>query len=578
MRRTKIVATLGPSSTNRQIFRQLVDEGLDVARINLSHGTTEMHRETIQMVRAVEQEIGRPIGVMLDTAGPEVRLRTREDSGLELEVGQRVTLGRGPEADLRPSIPDVIEHLTPGSQLVLGDGNIQLVVDESGDPAVLRVTAGGWLGNNKKVTCPGDIWPLPVLTEADEDALQMGLAEGIDWIAASFIRTADDVVAVRRQLEQWGGHVPIIAKIETRAAIENLESVVRMADGLMVARGDLGVEYPPEDVPWLQKKIIDAANRAGKPVITATQMLESMVQGNRPTRAEVTDIAHAVMEGTDAVMLSEETAAGRYPVEAVRVMARAAEVSENHPDDGGVLHRFVSGTVTDAVCHAALTAAEDLDAQVIITATQNGGTAFSMAAHRPRVPVLAVTPCAPAARRLTLVWGVHSQLMRSHDSLEKTMSEAISMAVRGGWAAAGDRAILTAGAPLGESGSTNLLRVVTIGEILLRGQGMGPEGEVQGPVIVVNRSGDANVEQVRGKVLVIHAGEPELVPLMQAAAAILVEEGGLTSPAAILGISEGIPTVVGVSAASERLSSGQWVTVDAAGGLVRTAGERDTED
>ncbi|WP_243239353.1 pyruvate kinase [Sulfobacillus harzensis] len=460
MRRTKIVATLGPSSTNREVLRQLVEQGLDVARINLSHGTVDHHRVVIRLVRAIEQEAGRPIGVLLDTAGPEVRIRTRNPAGLKLVHGAELILGTSDDADLRPNLPALLSYLNVEDRLVLGDGNLALAVKEVGDVARVVVESAGFLDDNKKITCPGQVWPLPVLTDLDRAALAMGIEEGIDWVAASFIRTADDVVQVRRYLEELGSAVPIIAKIETKAAVENLEAVVRMSDGIMVARGDLGVEYPPEDVPWLQRAIISAANRAGKPVITATQMLESMVHDNRPTRAEVTDVAHAVLEGTDAVMLSEETAAGDFPVEALAVMARTAAASEAHLTDPPK-PRFISGTVTDGVCHAALTAAEDLEARVIVTATETGHTAFSMAAHRPHVPILAVTPYEEVARRLTLVWGIQSQLINEHRSLEAMVSDAVAIAVRYGWADAGDRVIVTGGAPVGQAGSTNGRRPVS---------------------------------------------------------------------------------------------------------------------
>lgn len=568
MRKTKIVATLGPASANPEIFRKLVEAGLDVARVNLSHGTVEVHRQVIRMVRDVEHELGRPIGIMLDTAGPEVRMRTQSPDGLLLQEGQTLTLGVGKQYDLSPSISDLINILEPGHRLVVGDGNLILEVRDGSDSMEVVVIRGGHLANNKKVTAPGQVWPLPVLTETDCQALQMGIVEGIDWIAASFIRTAEDVIEVRRQVELWGGTTPIMAKIETRLAMENLDAVVRLVDGLMVARGDLGVEYAAEDVPWLQKRIIDAANRAGKPVVTATQMLESMVREGRPTRAEITDIAHAVLEGTDAVMLSEETAAGLYPIQAVEVMARAAEVSEAHPWDGMQRARYGSGTVTDGVCHAALTAAEDLDAAVIITATESGHTAQSMAAHRPRVPILALTRHDTVARRLSVVWGLHTQLMHGRDTLEDMVDESVAIAVKHGWAKPGDRVIVTAGAPVGHAGSTNVLRVVTIGRVLLRGQGMGPEGEVSGPVMILRNPNVVSPDEIAGKILVVGHTDGEWTPHMKEASAIIAEAQGLTSHAAIVGVSFGIPTVIGVKDATRLLTTGQVVTVDARAGAV----------
>ncbi len=566
MRRTKIVATLGPASIDPEVFGRLMEAGADVARINLSHGSVDRHRATIRMVREAEQRLGRPIAILLDTAGPEVRIKTR-GKGVELQEGQHVTLGPG--AELEPSIPHVLEMLNEGDELVIGDGNIVLRVDELGDVADVVVRQGGYLSDNKKISCPKRAWPLPVLTAGDEEALQMGIEEGADWVAASFIRSGEDLIELRRQLEIWGGaDLALMAKIETRLAVDNLAEIVRLADGLMVARGDLGVEFPPEDVPWLQKTIIDAANRAGKPVITATQMLESMVHAERPTRAEITDIAHAVLEGTDAVMLSEETAVGEHPVAAVQVMARTAAVSEAHPWDGMARPRYGSGTVTDAVCHAALTAAEDLDARVIVTATETGHTAVAMAAHRPRVPILAVTPHNTVARRLTLVWGLNTQLMTWQGTLESMIEESVAIAAHQGWATTGDRVIVTAGAPVGESGSTNVLRVMTIGEVLLKGQGMGPEGEVRGEAIVVDDPREVSPDRVKDKVLVAPETDREWVPLMQEARAIVVEAGGLTSHAAVVGVSLGIPTVVGVEGAMRTCKTGMLLTVDAVSGRI----------
>ncbi len=572
MRRTKIVATLGPASVEPRIFRQMVDSGLDVARINLSHGDVERHRQVIHMVREVERLVGRPIGIMMDTSGPEVRLRTLKAEGVAVKQGDVLTLGDGDGADLMPSLLKFSQLLAVGERLVIGDGNVVLEVFQidSRARASLRVLQGTYLDNNKKVTCTGQTWDLPVLTDADRAALRMGIEEGIDWIAASFIRRPEDVVEVRRQVELWGGaDVPIMAKIETRLAIENLDMIARLADGLMVARGDLGVEYPPEDVPWLQKQIIEASSCLGKPVVTATQMLESMVHSSRPTRAEITDIAHAVLEGSDAVMLSEETAVGDFPVEAVRVMAKAAEVSEAHPWDGLKRGRYGSSTVTDAVCHAALTAAEDLEARLIITATESGHTAQSMAAHRPRVPVLALTPYERVGRRLTLVWGLRTQIMNTHTSLEGMVEEAVAIAVQSQWAGPGDRLIITVGAPVGEAGSTNVLRVVSVGHVLLRGQGLGPEGEVHGVVRLVGGLGEIEPEELSGKVLVVSTSDGDWTPYMERARAIVAEAGGLTSHAAIVGISLGIPTVIGVAGAMSQLSDGQLVTVDAVAGTIR---------
>lgn len=574
MRKTKIVATLGPASIDPAVFQRMVEAGLDVARINLSHGPVDQHRQVIRMVREVERVLGRPVGILLDTAGPEVRIRTRDKEGMNVEPGTILTMGESGDVDLTASVPGLTNMLEIGHQLVVGDGSLIMEVRKSGDTAELVMVQGGFLADNKKVTSPGQFWDLPILTADDADAIKMGIEEEIDWIAASFIRTPDDVVHIRRQVEAWGGpEIQIMAKIETKMAVDTLDTIVRLADGVMVARGDLGVEYAPEDVPWLQKRIIDVANHLGKPVVTATQMLESMVHEKRPTRAEVTDIAHAVLEGSDAVMLSEETAIGDYPVDAIGVMGRACAASEAHPWDGMQRMHYGSGTVTDAVCHAALTAAEDLSARVIITATESGHTAQAMAAHRPHVPILAVTPYARVGRRLTLVWGLNTQIMNTHTSVEGMVEESVGIAVRLGWAEAGDRVIVTAGAPVGEAGSTNVLRVISVGHVLLRGQGIGPGGEVQGLVAVLTDLSEIRPEDVADKVVVVGQSDGDYTQYMQKARAIVAEAGGLTSHAAIVGISMGVPTVIGVRDALSRLSDGQWVTVDAAAGTVRQGRE-----
>lgn len=569
MRKTKIVATLGPASTDPAVFQRMVEAGLDVARINLSHGSVPAHRDVIRMVRAAEEGAERPVGIMLDTAGPEVRIRCHDPHGLSIEEDQVLTLGESREADLSPSIPGFGRLLESGHRLVVGDGNLVFEVQQGGDPARLVALGRGHLADNKKVTSPGVVWDLPVLTDEDAEAIQMGIEEGIDWIAASFIRTPDDVVAVRRQVESWGGaDIPIMVKVETKLAIENLDTIVRLCDGLMVARGDLGVEYPPEEVPWLQKQIIEAANRAGKPVVTATQMLETMIHADRPTRAEVTDIAHAVLEGSDAVMLSEETAVGDFPVQAIHVMARTCQASESHPWDAMRRTHQESGTVTDAVCHAALTAAEDLNASLIVTATESGHTAEAMAAHRPHVPILAVTPYERVARRLTLVWGLNTQLMNTHTSVEGMVEESVDIARRLNLADAGDRIIVTAGAPVGQAGSTNVLRVVSVGHILLRGQGLGPEGEVHGEVVKLPDLVGRKPAEIDGKIVVVGQTDGDYTRYLAKARAIVAEGSGFTSHAAVVGISLGIPTVIGVEGALGRLREGQQVTVDATAGTV----------
>ncbi|MCL8209121.1 MAG: pyruvate kinase [Actinomycetia bacterium] len=566
MRRTKIVATVGPKSRDPEVLREMVRAGMDVVRINLSHGDVEDHRAVVRAVRALEAECGRPLGILFDTAGPEVRLTGLPDVGLELAAGDVVRIGSEPPA-LKPSWPEVVQHVAPGATLLLDDGNIVLKVREAGDPLVAEVVAGGRLVNGKKLSCPGARWPLEVLTDADRAALAMGVAEGIDWVAASFVRSADDVFAVKRALEELGAWIPVMAKIESALAVEALDEIVTVADGVMVARGDLGVELPVEQVPWLQKQIIEQAHLAGKPVVTATQMLESMVEHPRPTRAEVTDVANAIWDGTDAVMLSAETAVGRWPALTVATMARIAEAADRQRP------RPVRGTrrlanVTQAVSHASVTAAEDLGASAIITATESGHTAEAVAHLRPTVPILAVTARPQVARRLAVVWGVTARLMEPAQNTDDMMDKAVRVALASGLVHPGDLVVLTGGVPVGQPGSTNLLRVLTIGEAILRGQGIGRDAVAVGEVIVVTDVRAVIPRQVAGKILVARATTRDWVPLIEVAAGLIVEQGGLTSHAAVVGLSLGKPTVVGARDATTRLTTGQTVTVDGQRGLV----------
>jgi pyruvate kinase len=568
-RRTKIVFTVGPASRSPDVLAAIIGAGGDVARINLSHGAPAALPGLIRDIRTAAERAGRVVAIMLDTAGPEVRVTGLPEGGRDLAAGDTVTIGTDVQrVDLVPSWPGVVGELKPGDKLLLDDGNLVLRVVEGGAVVTAVVVVGGHLENHKKLSCPGSRWALEILTPSDREALALGVEEDVDWIAASFIRGAEDVFYVRRVLEELGGaDIPIMAKIENAAGVEALEDIVRVSDGIMVARGDLGVELPVEEIPSLQKRIIRAANEAGKPVVTATQMLESMVEHGRPTRAEVTDVANAIWDGSDAVMLSAETASGRYPVDSVITMARIAAEA----DRSDLAHRFTArpnGTVTMALSRATAQVAEELGAQAIITATESGHTAQAVARCRPRAPILAVTPRPRVARRLMVVWGVTPVLMEPAQNTDDMMEKAVGVAVKAGFVEPGGLAVLTAGVPVGQPGTTNLLRVTTVGEAILRGQGVSPEGAVAGEVVVVEDVRAFSPRQLEGKVLVARATGPEFVPFIERAVALVVEAGGLTSHAAIAGLSLGKPTVVGAKDATKRLTTGQVVTVDGHRGLV----------
>ncbi|GAB6875508.1 pyruvate kinase [Thermaerobacter litoralis] len=626
-RRTKIVCTLGPSTDDPQVLRRMLEAGMDVARINLSHGTAADHRRRVELLRRVAAEVGRDdVGILFDTRGPEVRVGPLPGGALELAGGQRVALVAADQAAARgagaegsgpagapagaggpgdggagggagapragssqagsvqgagetgpagcPVIPvsysRVATSVGPGDRILLDDGNLVLTVEESdGVYVYCRVDAGGRLLQGKKATLPAESLDLPYLNEADRADVRLGIELGIDFIAASFVRSAADVHALRRVIEEAGGDQWVIAKIENRLGVERLEEILASADGIMVARGDLGVELPVEDIPLLQKQIIQAANRAGKPVITATQMLESMVQHPRPTRAESTDVANAILDGTDAVMLSAETAAGRYPVEAVEIMARIARRTEAALDYGQRLARTgleEHRTVTDAVSYASCTAAENLGAAAILTATQSGYTSRMISRHRPRQPIVAVTPSRRVARKLSLVWGARALVTAAQKDVDGLIEEAMREAVKGGFVRPGDLVVITAGVPVGQPGTTNMLQVHTVGQAVLRGTGVG-QGSHTGPVRIV-RDPEAAGAFHGGEVLVAVATDRDFMPLIEKAGALITEEGGLTSHAAIVGLHRGIPTIVGAAGALETLQDGETVTVDARRGLV----------
>jgi pyruvate kinase len=566
-RRTKIVATLGPASSDPDVLLALIRAGADVLRLNLSHETPAGVAAIIGTLLQLEREHGVQPGVLLDTAGPEVRVTGIPEGGRELLPGDMVCFGDG-EGCIGLTHPGFLEDVQEGARLMLDDGSLVLTVSRPGNPLSATVEAGGVLKNHKKIQCPGVRLRLPMLTDSDRAAIAEAASLRLDWIAASFVQDIDDIFDVKRWLEDQGLDVPVMAKIETRAALQNLDDIVRVSDGIMVARGDLGVEMPAEKLPWLQKQIIEAANRMGRPVVTATQMLESMCEHPYPTRAEVTDVANAIWDGADAVMLSAESAAGHYPVPAVTTMARIALEADGRETRAGHGPGLDRETVTRAVTHATVTAAQDLGARAIICATESGYSALAIARLRPSIAVLAVTPHAHVARRLAVVWGVDSLTMGRALEGERMIEMATATALEAGRIKPGDMVVVVGGVPTGQAGTTNMMRVVTVGEAILRGQGMGLEQAATAAVLVVEDVRAVTPRQAQGKVLVARTTNREWVPIMEVAAALVVEEGGLTCHAAVVGLSLGKPTVVGAEEATSRLANGQIVTVDGRRGLV----------
>ncbi len=466
MPRTKIVCTIGPASRSPEALRRLADAGMDVARLNFSHGRHEEHGAVLAAVRRISSEIGRPIAVLQDLGGIKIRIGEIAGGAVRLEPGAAFNLtARAVPGDAREvsfDYPDLASSVRPGDALLLSDGDVELRVDAVDAAGIrCRVTAGGILSSHKGIHLPHRSIAAAGLTPKDRDDLAFGIAQGVDYVALSFVRSAADVLEARRFLDEQRASIPLIAKIEKHEALARIDEILAASDGLMVARGDLGVETPLEHVPLLQKMLIDRANRAGKPVITATQMLLSMVDSPRPTRAEVGDVANAILDGTDAVMLSEETAAGRYPAESVATMRRIAEDTEAAFPFEAWMRRFEDKSLQslpEAVAGAACELAEHIGASVIVAWTESGATARLVARHRPRRPILALSTLPSTARRLALVWGVIPLVAEGAPSTDAMLERAPGLAAGHGLLKPGETAVITAGIPMGVAGSTNLIK------------------------------------------------------------------------------------------------------------------------
>ncbi|WP_018132020.1 pyruvate kinase [Effusibacillus pohliae] len=576
MRRTKIVCTIGPASESVEVLTQLIENGMNVARLNFSHGTYEEHANRIRNIREAAVVTGKMVAILLDIKGPKIRTGLIEGGQVELRQGALITLTTeevtGTAERVSISYKGLPEDVEPGSRLLIDDGLIGLVVERvAGNDIVCRVVNGGILKNRKGINAPGVRLRIPSVTEKDVADIRFGVEHGVDFIAASFVRKASDVLDVRRVLEEANANLDIIAKIEAQEALDKLDEILEVADGLMVARGDLGVEIPTEEVPLWQKVMIEKCNRAGKPVITATQMLDSMERNPRPTRAEASDVANAIFDGTDAIMLSGETAAGKYPVQAVETMARIAERAERALRENIVpaKQRLWEGdhTVTDALSQAVATIARDLQAKAIVTPTQSGHTARKVSKYRPESVIIAVTPREDVARRLCLSHGVYPVVVQETRTTDEMLEVAVEGALRSGLVKHGDLVVITAGVPVGQPGTTNLLKVHTISDVIARGQGIGQRA-VTGRVVSGKRAADVMQRIQPGDILVMPATDADVVPAMEKAGAVIVEEGGLTSHAAVVGISLGVPVVVGVENATAVLEDGSIVTVDPVTGLI----------
>ncbi len=581
MRKTKIICTIGPVTESEDMIRQLITTGMNVARLNFSHGDHSEHKRRIDAIKRIRGELGIPVAIMLDTKGPEVRLGYFRDGRAELEKGQKFTLTirdiQGDSTQCSITYKELPQEVSAGSRILIADGVIELkVLDKNDTDVICEVVNGGTLGDRKNVNIPGATSKLPALTEKDIADLVFGIENEVDFIAASFIRKATDVLEIRKVLESNGGkHLQIIAKIENQEGIDNLEDILRVCDGLMVARGDLGVEIPTEEIPMIQKHIIRRANAMGKPVITATQMLDSMIRNPRPTRAEVTDVANSIIDGTDAIMLSGETAAGKYPIEAVRTMASIAVRTEMELDYGKSLQNF-SGrkiTVATAISHSSCTTAFELQAAAIITPTQSGSTARMISRFRPKAPIIAATSDIKVMRKLCMSFGVYPVSVPYSEVTDEIIELSVNAAVEAQLVKSGDLVVITAGIPSGVAGTTNLIKVHIVGEILAKGIGIG-DRSVTGKISVITENERDSHKFNEGDILVTSSTDKDMVPIMEKASAFIVEEGGITSHAAIVGIALGKPVIVGVGNAIRQLRNGQLVTMDTARGIIYSGAAR----
>ncbi|GAB6159283.1 pyruvate kinase [Desulfotomaculum varum] len=569
MRKTKIVCTIGPASESSEQVKRLLAAGMDVARLNFSHGTHQEHGKRIAVLRQEAARMGKHLAIILDTKGPEIRTGMVPEQGVYLNSGATFVL----DTDPAPGSPERVSityaelwrEVAPGTRILIDDGQMELEVTAV-EPARITtvVLSGGLLKSQKGVNIPDASIQLPAVTAKDEADIRFGLAQGIDFIAASFVRKAADVLAVRRIVEEAGADVQIIAKIENREGLANLDAILQVADGLMVARGDLGVEIPAEEVPIAQKEMIHKCNMLGKPVIVATQMLDSMIRQPRPTRAEASDVANAILDGADAIMLSGETAAGKYPVEAVMMMDKIARRTETILANQS-RERSPQINVTEAISHAGCTIAEDLQAAAILTPTHSGLTARMISKYRPRCPIVAATPFAATARRLALQWGVQPLLVPAGDGTDQVMAVAVTTALQHRLVQTGDLVVITAGVPAGQTGTTNMIKIQVVGNILTRGAGIGRQSYA-GTARLVTSTEPATFN--KGDILVAASLDADFMPLVARAGALVVEEGGLTSPAAIAALHFGIPAVVGAAEALTKIADGETVTVDALSGAV----------
>ena len=575
IRKTKIVCTMGPNLFEKHLIAPLMKAGMNVARFNFSHGTYETHQHYYDEVCRIRDELGLPVATMLDTKGPEIRVRSFKNGRVTLQNGQLFTLTtdevEGDEERVSITYKELPQDIAVGSSILIDDGLIGMQVERiDGADIVCRVLNGGVVSNNKGVNIPNAHLSMPFISEKDHQDILFAIKNGYDFIAASFTRCADDIMQIRHILQENNCHtINIIAKIENMEGVENIDEILRVVDGVMVARGDLGVEVPLEDVPSLQKKLIQRGIAAGKPVITATQMLDSMIKNPRPTRAEATDVANAIYDGTSAIMLSGESAVGAYPVEAVETMVRIALRAEADMD---YIRRFSRDTsastdVTNAISHATVTSAHDLNASAIITVTKSGSTARILSRYRPACVIVGCTTEKHVWRQLALSWGTVPLMIAEESNTDDLFEHAVDAAVQNGLVHDGELVVLTAGVPLGVSGTTNLMKVHVVGHLLSRGQGL-HGGKVIAPLCVIRNLEKDAKDFNTGDVIVCHQTTREMFSMLRKSSAIVLEDDNPEGHGAIAGMSLDIPVIIGAKNATNILKSGAVVTVDGEKGTV----------
>ncbi|RDY23096.1 pyruvate kinase [Romboutsia maritimum] len=574
MKKTKIVCTLGPASDSEEILTNLIENGLNVCRFNFSHGTQEEQKIRMDLVKKIRKSLNKPIAMLLDTKGPEIRTGKFEDPEVFLEEGKKFIITMkdviGTKDICTVTYKNLVKDVKSGDLILIDDGLVGLRVEEINDEDIVcLVENSGIVKDHKGVNLPGVKVNLPSITSKDISDIEFGIAQGIDYIAASFVRKASDVLAIREILEKNNAtNIEIISKIENQEGVENLDEILKVSDGLMVARGDLGVEIPTEEMPIVQKMMIKKCNKLAKPVITATQMLDSMIRNPRPTRAEVTDVANAIYDGTDAIMLSGETAAGKYPVEAVKMMATIAKRTEETLNYEKLLEEAGMNniTVTDAISHATCSTAVDLDASSIITSTSSGYTSRMVSKFRPKAPIIATTEDEKIMRKLALTWGVYPVKAYHAGNTDEVIENSIQAAKQAEYIGNGELVVITAGVPVGVSGTTNLIKVHVISEEIVQGIGVGNQ-TVEGKVRIIKNVSDCK-EFNEGDILVTSMTERELNPYIEKAGAIVTEEGGMTSHAAIVGLNLDKPVIVSALNIMELVKDGEAVTVDASRGVI----------